>query len=166
MFANLHSDVFEGRLGESANDSVGDVTDTGLQRKQVFRETTHLDFVCQEFDQVTCDGFGCGISRSVGAGVVRAIAFDNGNNFILVDRNGSLNKETHPVKTPLIPFRGQNVKNDREKFLSRLTVPILSSVFMIRYGLRLGGLVPMVMSWRPSKDGMRVLTSIMILSAI
>lgn len=41
-------------------------------------------------------------------------------------------------------------------------VPIRSSGAMIRYGFRNGGSSVMVISWRPSNDGIDVLTSIMI----
>lgn len=72
-------------LAEAADDGVGDVSDTRLDRKQVLGHAAHVDLVLPELNQVRGDGLGSGILGGIRGGLVRVVRLDNGHNLLGVN---------------------------------------------------------------------------------
>lgn len=73
-----HGQMFEGAVFERSDDGVGNVSDTRLDRREVVRESSRLDLVGEEVDEVGADGARDVVLRGVLARVVRLVAFHNG----------------------------------------------------------------------------------------
>lgn len=72
-------------LAETTDDGVGDVANAGLNGEQVLGQTTVLDLVLEELDQVGGDGLGALVLGGVGLGLVGVIGFDDGDDLLGVD---------------------------------------------------------------------------------
>lgn len=72
---------------ETADDGVGDVTDTRLQRGEVFGQTTVLHLVLEELDEVAGDLPASLVLLGVGLGLVHVVRLDNGNDLLGVNRD-------------------------------------------------------------------------------
>jgi hypothetical protein len=82
-----HTKVLELGRRETANDCVGDVADSGLQREEVLRQAAVLDLVLEEFDQVVGDLLGGLVGRGVGRCLVGVVGLDDGDDLFWVDRD-------------------------------------------------------------------------------
>jgi hypothetical protein len=75
-------------LGESSDNGVGDVTNSGLEGQEGGRKTLGLNLTLQEGDKVGGDGLGdCVLGGVVGSHVGKT-GLDNADNLVRVARNG------------------------------------------------------------------------------
>jgi hypothetical protein len=82
-----HSQVLELGRRETADDGVGDVADSGLQREEVLREAAVLDLVLEELDQIVGDFLGGLVGGGVGGCLVGVVGLDDGHDLFWVDGN-------------------------------------------------------------------------------
>lgn len=82
-----HLEVLEvgAALAQAADDGVGNVSNAGLQREEVLRETTVVDLVLEEVNQVAGNGLRGGILGRVVGGAVRVVSFHNGHHLLRVN---------------------------------------------------------------------------------
>lgn len=72
-------------LAQPTNHCVGDVSNARLQREEVVGETTMVDLVLEEVDQVTRDRLRSFILGRVGGRLVGVVTLDNGNDLLRVN---------------------------------------------------------------------------------
>ena len=106
-----------------------------------------LNLVFEKLDKVSSNGARSVVFGCVWLSLVCIIGFDDCHDLFWVD--GDVRCSDSILRSP----SDLSVDNLRE---------IDWAVYMIKKGLRLGGRSVMVISWRPSNDGIAVLTSIMI----
>jgi len=73
--------------GQTADDSVGDVADAGLNRQKALWEAATGDFVLEEFDEIRCDSFGRLVFRRIRLSLIWVVGFDNSNNSLRIHWN-------------------------------------------------------------------------------
>lgn len=71
--------VLEGGISQTLDDGVGNVTDTGLERQQVFGQSAGLDLLLEELNEVGSNGLRALIGRRVGTNNISKLRLDDGN---------------------------------------------------------------------------------------
>ena len=84
-------EVAEVGVVETTNDSVGNVTNAGLERQEAGWQAAVLDLVLEELDQMARNLLGALIRRGVGRGLILVVGLDDTDNLLGVnwDRSGS-----------------------------------------------------------------------------
>lgn len=80
-----HIELTETRLGKTLDNGVGDVANTALKGVQVLRETTLVDLVAEEVDEVASNVLAHSIRGSVVGHSVLLVGLDNGQDLAGVD---------------------------------------------------------------------------------
>lgn len=84
---DLH--VFELGVAETANDGVGNVTDTGLEGQEVLGEAAVLDLMLQELNEMASDGLRVLVGRAVRESLILSVGVDNTDHLLRVEWDGS-----------------------------------------------------------------------------
>jgi len=77
--------VLEVGVGETTDDGVGNVADSGLQWKKVGREAAVLDFMLEELDKMAGNGLGSVVGWGIWRGLILVVRFDDGDNLLSVN---------------------------------------------------------------------------------